>query len=300
MAAFNNLLDQASILDMDLTPTEKLVAVVLLSFRNAETGKCNPPIFSDSPEKKTICSRSGFTRQCVMKAMASLEKKGVIACTKQIARPSDIRFTVNDDYGKQRLPLTTITPTVNDDYGNGKRRLPITNKEQINKQIREQNSSWQVQCKTDLSISPLDLVPNLDLKPEEVPQPAQTPKLAPEKKEKKKAVKSPKTFKLPFDTLPEQWAELCKQVRPDLNPQRVFINFRFYFTEGRGAGTMRSERGWNQSWSNWIAREKEGVQGRSAKGEPALLPPHKDPAFHFDDKYYEDSILPDGTTDWGV
>lgn len=40
-------------------------------------------------------------------------------------------ITVNDVYGKQGLPSTTITATVNDVYGKGKRRLPITDKEQI-------------------------------------------------------------------------------------------------------------------------------------------------------------------------
>ena len=43
---------------------------------------------------------------------------------------------VNDVYGKQGLPSTTITATVNDVYGKGKRRLPITDKEQTkNRQV---------------------------------------------------------------------------------------------------------------------------------------------------------------------
>lgn len=135
--AFGNLTDQLAILRrQDLTSTEKFVAVVALSFRNSESGRCNPPIVSDDAEKETLCSRSGYTKQCITKTLASLETKGVIALKKAIARPSEITFTVNDVYGKQGLPSTTITATVNDVYGKGKQRLPITDKEQIkNRQV---------------------------------------------------------------------------------------------------------------------------------------------------------------------
>lgn len=135
--AFGNLTDQLAILRrQDLTSTEKFVAVVALSFRNSESGRCNPPIVSDDAEKETLCSRSGYTKQCVTKTLASLEAKGVLALKKAIARPSEITFTVNNVYGKRGLPSTTITATVNDVYGKGKQRLPITDKEQIkNRQV---------------------------------------------------------------------------------------------------------------------------------------------------------------------
>ena len=114
-----------------------------------------------------------------------------------------------------------------------------------------------------------------------------------ESKTKRKA----KTFLLPHEELPEAWEKLCREVRPDLDPKRVFINFRFFFTEGRGAGIRRSERGWNQSWCNWIGREKEGhVKG--GKNAAAPLPPHKDPGFHFGEDYYKKSLKPDGTPKW--
>lgn len=135
--AFGNLTDQLAILRrQDLTSTEKFVAVVALSFRNSESGRCNPPIVSDDAEKETLCSRSGYTKQCITKTLASLEAKGVIALKKAIARPSEITFTVIVVDGKRGLPSTTITATVNDVYGKGKQRLPITDKEQIkNRQV---------------------------------------------------------------------------------------------------------------------------------------------------------------------
>lgn len=141
MQVFNNLADQQAILKrQDLSPTEKFVALVLLSFRNAETGRCNPAVFSDNPEKETICTRSGYTKPCIVKTIASLEKKGILSIQKNVARPSDITFTVNNDYRKQDLPLTTFTPTVNGVNPYSKRGLPITNKEQINEQIKNINN----------------------------------------------------------------------------------------------------------------------------------------------------------------
>ena len=159
---YSNLIDQSIILDRtDLSATEKLVAVALLSFRNSETGRCNPPIYSDDQNKKTICSRTGYTKQCIIITIASLEKKQIIICKRINAKPSEITFTVNDDYRKQGLPSTTITATVNDDYRkqglpsttitatvnddyrHGKPRLPITDKEQIrtDNTIRENSPS---------------------------------------------------------------------------------------------------------------------------------------------------------------
>lgn len=294
--AFGNLTDQLAILKrQDLTPTEKFVAVVALSFRNAESGRCNPAIISDDSNKETLCSRSGYTKQCVTKTLGSLAAKGVISLKKAIARPSEITFTVNDVYGKQGLSSTTITDTVNDVYGKGKQRLPITDKEQINEQI-------------NLSVddSPFSLEPDQPQAANEVPaenttsnteatavcmvkHPAETKKPA-----KRKAI----THLFELEELPDEWRELCEQIRPDLDPQRVFVEFRFYWTQGKGQGTRRSDKGWTSTWMNWIKRQKE--QRVAQTNGKAPLPPHKDPAFHFGKEYYDKSVNPDGTTNWGV
>lgn len=294
--AFGNLTDQLAILKrQDLTPTEKFVAVVALSFRNAESGRCNPAIISDDSNKETLCSRSGYTKQCVTKTLRSLAAKGVLSLKKAIARPSEITFTVNDVYGKQGLPSTTITDTVNDVYGKGKQRLPITDKEQINEQI-------------NLSVddSPFSLEPDQPQAANELPaenttsnteatavctvkHPAETKKPA-----KRKAI----THLFELDAIPDEWRELCEQIRPDLDPQRVFVEFRFYWTQGKGMGTRRSDKGWTSTWMNWIKRQKE--QRVAQTNGKAPLPPHKDPAFHFGKEYYDKSVNPDGTTNWGV
>lgn len=109
------------------------------------------------------------------------------------------------------------------------------------------------------------------------------------KKEKRQAI----THAFRLDLLPSEWADYSKQVRPDLDPQTVFADFVFYFTKGRGAGELRSDKGWNQSWQGWVLRQKET---RNAK--PAGSTAHQQPEV-FDEAYYEGSMNPDGTANWG-
>lgn len=294
--AFGNLTDQLAILKrQDLTPTEKFVAVVALSFRNAESGRCNPAIISDDSNKETLCSRSGYTKQCVTKTLRSLAEKGVISLKKAIARPSEITFTVNDVYGKQGLPSTTITDTVNDVYGKGKQRLPITDKEQINEQINlsVDDSSFSLepdQPQTAKVVPAENTTSNTaDTAVCTVKHPAETKKPA-----KRKAI----THLFELEAIPDEWMKLCEQIRPDLDPKRVFVEFRFYWTQGKGQGTRRSDKGWTSTWMNWIKRQKEQRVAQTYGKAP--LPPHKDPAFHFGKEYYDKSVNPDGTTNWGV
>lgn len=249
--AFGNLTDQLAILKrQDLTPTEKFVAVVALSFRNAESGRCNPAIISDDSNKETLCSRSGYTKQCVTKTLRSLAAKGVISLKKAIARPSEITFTVNDVYGKQRLPSTTITDTVNDVYGKGKQRLPITDKEQITEQINLSvgDSSFSLEPNEAPAENPTSNTADTAPGKEKHPADAKTKRPA-----KRKAI----THLFDVAKLPDDWRELCEQIRPDLDPQRVFVEFRFYWTQGKGQGTRRSGKGWTSTWMNWVKRQKE-------------------------------------------
>lgn len=249
--AFGNLTDQLAILKrQDLTPTEKFVAVVALSFRNAESGRCNPAIISDDSNKETLCSRSGYTKQCVTKTLRSLAAKGVISLKKAIARPSEITFTVNDVYGKQRLPSTTITDTVNDVYGKGKQRLPITDKEQITEQINLSvgDSSFSLEPNEAPAENPTSNTADTAPGKEKHPADAKTKRPA-----KRKAI----THLFDVAKLPDDWRELCEQIRPDLDSQRVFVEFRFYWTQGKGQGTRRSGKGWTSTWMNWVKRQKE-------------------------------------------
>lgn len=101
---------------------------------------------------------------------------------------------------------------------------------------------------------------------------------------------------VPFpDALPEEWRQAALEVRHDVTPERVFLKLRGRFAPTTAKKTMGN---WRKIFLGWIGREypETGKPHAAAKA----LPPHKDPAFHFDDNYYADAIKPDGTTDWGV
>ena len=70
--------------------------------------------------------------------------------------------------------------------------------------------------------------------------------------------KTPEAATHPFDLqdLPDDWREYCREVRPDLDPDRMFAEFKFYWQKGNGKGKLRSDKGWAQSWQNWIRSDK--------------------------------------------
>ena len=78
-----------------------------------------------------------------------------------------------------------------------------------------------------------------------------------------------RTYKLDVKTLPDDWRAYCEQTRPDLDPDVVFTAFRSCFTSGSKAGTMRSEKGWNQSWFNWVRNEREPRNTYQTSRQPA-------------------------------
>lgn len=184
-----------------------------------------------------------------------IEGTGTESCTrreqlKEQLKEQEENSIVNDVYGKQGLPSTTITDTVNDVYGKGKQRLPITDKEQITEQINlsvgdssfslepneapaENTTSNTAETATDKGRPPADAKSN--------------------KPPKRKAI----THLFELEAIPDEWRELCEQIRPDLDPRRVFVEFRFYWTQGKGQGTRRSDKGWTSTWMNWVKRQKE-------------------------------------------
>ena len=119
-----------------------------------------------------------------------------------------------------------------------------------------------------------------------------------EEKVEKEAAK-PKAKREPVvlfpDALPAEWRQAALEVRTDVTPERVFLKLRGRFAPTTSKKTMGN---WRKIFLGWIGREypETGKPHAAAKA----LPPHKDPAFHFDDNYYADAIKPDGTTDWGI
>lgn len=222
MAEFNNLLDQQRILQrQDLTSTEKFVAIVILSFRNAETGRCNPSIISKNKEKESVCTRTGFSKVCVTKTIKSLETKGVFSITREAGIPSSFTFKGINQVNQGVNVVNTLEGVNNVNQGvnevntGGKRRYPgvltslthnkeITNKEQINN--KEDGAA---------------------------PSSSFTPKPV---KDKSRGT----SFNL--ETLPDDWKDAAEKLAPDLDPEKLFEEFADYWKAVPG------ERGRKKDW----------------------------------------------------
>ena len=83
------------------------------------------------------------------------------------------------------------------------------------------------------------------------------------------AKREAQTHLFSLSEIPDAWKEYIEAVRPDLDPKKVFTGFRFYWENGRGSSTRRSDKGWTQSWQTWVRREKEAQrrEGGQRRGE---------------------------------
>lgn len=272
MAEFNNLLDQSMILDrQDLTSTEKLVAVVILSFRNSQNGRCNPSIFSENSQKETVCSRSSLTRKCVINAISNLEKKNILKTTKEIGKPSRYQFVltrvintpVNDGD-----PCTKYTSPV---YYEHPSRVPDTphpctsythNKEITNKE--------QISNKEDGG--------------ETLTSPTSENDCCKSKKQNNRGT----SFNL--ETIPEDWKNVAEKLDPDLDPEKLFEEFADYWRAVPGEKGRKKD--WLATFRNHIRNLPDWKRKNFRKTNGYREPETREPDFSKID-YGESGLLSD-------
>lgn len=62
--------------------------------------------------------------------------------------------------------------------------------------------------------------------------------------------------RLPADCiLPVDWADFCKQERPDLVPRQVFDEFKDYWIAQPGQKGVKTD--WDATWRNWVRRQNQ-------------------------------------------
>ena len=120
---------------------------------------------------------------------------------------------------------------------------------------------------------------------------------SPEADEKAQASKrkTPEAATHLFDLpdLPDDWREYCREVRPDLDPDRMFAEFKFYWQKGNGKGKLRSDKGWAQSWQNWIRGDRsQPAPATFVNRRPA---PRSVPSTDMPQIDYHKGINPDGS-----
>lgn len=213
------------------------------------------------PSLSTLVTDTKLNEKTIREALKRLHEAGLITIKRQAGHntryaitPTKTGSTKNGSteigtptkIGSTPLPKTAGVPLP--------KTVPITDKEQINEQINLSVDDSPFSLEPDQPQAANELpAENTTLNTEAtavctVKHPAETKKPA-----KRKAI----THLFELEAIPDEWRELCEQIRPDLDPQRVFVEFRFYWTQGKGQGTRRSDKGWTSTWMNWIKRQKE-------------------------------------------
>lgn len=98
------------------------------------------------------------------------------------------------------------------------------------------------------------------------------------------------THRFALTSIPPEWMEYASKVRPDLDAEKEFTSFAFYFTSGKGSSKLRSDKGWSQAWQGWVRRAKEHAQHSQPTNmftvvkprQPANLDDDLDPDFDLD------------------
>ena len=102
------------------------------------------------------------------------------------------------------------------------------------------------------------------------------------KKESKKEKASAMTHRFALTSIPPEWKEYASKVRPDLDAEKEFTSFAFYFTSGKGSSKLRSDKGWSQAWQGWVRRAKEHAQHSQTTNMFTVVKPRQ-PANRDDD-----------------
>ena len=69
-------------------------------------------------------------------------------------------------------------------------------------------------------------------------------------KKKSKALSGKRGSRLTVETLPEDWRDFCEKEDPELDPQRVFENFKDYWTSQSGTKAVKAD--WVATWRNCV------------------------------------------------
>lgn len=278
-------------MDVEMSATAHSVLVVLCRHAN-DAGEC-------FPTTALIAKKAHLNPRTVMQAVKELEQGAWISSTQTPGKrrrflidgakiqsfvPSEGNSTPAESYtpAGNCTPVKRCSTPLQETAVHPCRKLqdtPAGNCTRI-EHIREQEKDREDSCARSAGSSATDLCPSVDEFGLTNDYPVEAPKTTKQTKTKK-----PKAITHAFDleTLPKDWAVYCKEVRPDLDPARVFSAFKAYWTMGRGKGTLRADKSWFQSWAKWVKKENEGRGRGQADEGTGMLPDKSRNPFYFPD-----------------
>lgn len=224
--AFNNLQDTRTLWERcDLDTLSKAVLQVLINHRNSCSGLCNPGT-------TRIASETGMSTRSVKSRIALLTAQGVL---KIVIKGT---FTTPSGYAINLEGVATsecASTGAGDSLVKGIHQTSAGDSLGVVQEVHEGSAGD----------APKQISNKERNKEEPLPPPSPAAK------------REAQTHLFSLAEIPDAWKEYIEAVRPDLDPKKVFTDFRFYWENGRGSSTRRSDKGWTQSWQTWVRREKE-------------------------------------------
>lgn len=228
--AFNNLQDTRTLWERcDLDTLSKAVLQVLINHRNSCSGLCNPGT-------TRIASETGMSTRSVKSRIALLTAQGVL---KIVIKGT---FTTPSGYAINLEGVATSECTSTSAGDSLVKDIHQTGAGDSLGVVQEAHEGSAGDAPKQISNKERNKERN---KEEPLPPPSPLAK------------REAQTHLFSLSEIPDAWKEYIEAVRPDLDPKKVFTDFRFYWENGRGSSTRRSDKGWTQSWQTWVRREKE-------------------------------------------
>ena len=224
------------------------------------------------PSVDTICEDTCLSKNTAFKVLKELKCLGLVSVEKRQNNANQYTVSVDfsdDSYtksGTTKIGTTKIDTTSTTNIG--MTVVPKLVQEEKQEESKEENIFCDTASFESVSQSAADF--GFDGIEDEGAA-VEAPKAEP-KPEPKKAAKKLKAVAHAFDLegLPPEWHEVAKVVAPNLDAVRVFAAFKFYWQNGRGAGTLRSDKGWSTTWMNWVKKDAERSYQRPVPSQPTM------------------------------
>ena len=242
--------------------------------QNEDTGLCMPSI-------KTLIEVTELSEPTVLKALSKLKDDGFIRICKRKTKNgwcNSYEFPMIGATSKNEgIPNSLDTPNIEGtpkSKGEGIPNSLDTGIPKIWDEKKEEKTKKKVEA--PIGAQPEVAPWELPLEPpaanyadntlKTVAQPAEKldshPADTPAAKAKS-ATKSDRGTRFTLETLPPEWVAECDRIDPELDPQKVFDDFRDYWIALPGAKGRKSD--WLATWRNWLRRIRPQERERLKK-----------------------------------
>nr|DAI91252.1 MAG TPA: helix-turn-helix domain protein [Caudoviricetes sp.] len=213
--------------------TQVDVLEALAFFLNKETGAC-------FPSTESIARISRVNDRTVRITLKALHEQGLISSTQKAGQKR--YFTLNLDRLPEPAPLQEVTGVQEVTGGDCKnlQGTPVkTYREPLQKLTPEQGNNKESNKEEEQGSLPAQA-------PWETDHFDNTVK----KVEKPKRQATDKGSRLSITELPDDWKAFAEQEEPDLDPKRLFENFKDYWNGLSGAKAIKKD--WKGTWRNFV------------------------------------------------